>query len=56
MDERPFRVPRAETSPRGLGLRQAAALVMYHRLMTLCINHTQGDSFSILCWHQCCGA
>ena len=27
----------------------------YHRLNTLCINHTQGDSFSTLSWHQCAG-
>jgi len=30
--------------------------VIYHKLMTLCINHTHGDSFSMLCLHQCCGA
>src|SRR6266508_2399079 len=25
-------------------------------MMTLCIDHTHGASFSTLCWQNCCGA
>src|SRR3954469_3495437 len=30
--------------------------VMYHTMITLCIDHTHGATFSTLSWHQCCGA
>src|SRR4051812_24899080 len=28
----------------------------YHTMITLCIDHTHGASFSTLCWQKCCGA